>query len=320
MLYRKLGRWGVKLSAVGLGSWLTYGGSAADETSRRCIEQAYEHGINFFDTANEYQGGEAERALGRALDRMPRERLVVASKVCLPVGDGPLDRGLSRKHVTAQLDASLRRLNMDYVDLYQCHRFDPDTPLDETIRTMDDLIRVGKIHYWGVSEWAADQIEAAMALCEAHGWSPPISDQPQYSLLWRGIEPEVLPTCRRLGMGVIAWSPLAMGVLTGKYSDASDAPVGTRGQGSAGHFLDRYLRRPDVLPAVGRFRDLAESTGITAAQLALAWCIRQPGLTTAIVGASNTGQLAENVAAVELQIEDEVFDVAEKVLKSAVVG
>ena len=208
MRYRNLGRWGVKVSAVGLGSWLTYGSSVEEDTAKACIARAYELGVTFFDTANVYARGRAEEVVGRALAPLRRESLVLATKVFFPMGDGPNDRGLSRKHITEQCNASLKRLGVEYIDLYQCHRYDKTTPLDETCGAMDSLVRSGKILYWGVSEWGADQIEAAVTLCRARGLAEPVSNQPQYNLLWPQVQERILPTTTQYGVGNVCWSPL----------------------------------------------------------------------------------------------------------------
>ncbi|HVA28033.1 MAG TPA: aldo/keto reductase [Candidatus Baltobacteraceae bacterium] len=229
MHYRTLGNSGLQLSVIGLGSWLTFGSSVDFETTRACVFQAWESGVNFIDTANVYAKGAAEEVLGPILRELPRDALVLATKVYFPMGDRPNERGLSRKHIRDQVHHSLRRLQLDYIDLYQCHRFDDATPLEETCEMMNDLVRAGTVLYWGVSEWNADQITAAVTLCRARGWALPISNQPQYSALWRRIEDRVLPACERYGLGNVVWSPLAMGILSGKYADASKPPEGTRG-------------------------------------------------------------------------------------------
>lgn len=300
MEYRKLGRWGVNVSAVGLGSWLTYGGSVDEDTATACIHRAYEQGVTFFDTANVYARGRAEEVVGMALAGYPRSSYVLATKVFFPMGEGPNDRGLSRKHITEQAHASLRRLGVDYVDLYQCHRFDPATPLEETCRTFDDLIRRSDILYWGTSEWSADQIAHAVSLCRMHGWAEPVSNQPQYSALWRDCEKRVLPTCAELGLGNVVWSPLAMGVLTGKYTSVDDVPPGSRAAGADATFMRRFLTR-EILDAVSVLRSVAEEIGCSPAQLALAWVLSRQAVSSAIVGATQTRHVDDNVAAAELK-------------------
>ncbi|HEX5501510.1 MAG TPA: aldo/keto reductase, partial [Thermomicrobiales bacterium] len=228
MEYRHLGAAGVRVSEVSLGSWLTYGGHVEDARAEACIHRAYELGVNFFDTANVYRRGAAEEVVGRALARYPRESYVLATKVYFPMGDGPNDRGLSRKHIVESCDASLRRLGVDYVDLLQCHRFDRHAPLAETLRALDDLISAGKVLYAGVSEWTAAQLEAARGIGERLLLRPLVSNQPQYSMLWRRIEAEVMPVSERLGMGQVVWSPIAQGVLAGKYRPGEAPPPDSR--------------------------------------------------------------------------------------------
>jgi aryl-alcohol dehydrogenase-like predicted oxidoreductase len=305
------------LSAVGLGSWLTYGGSVEEATARSCIERALELGVNFIDTANVYGRGRAEEVVGRALSAYPRDSYVLATKVYFPMGDGPNDRGLSRKHVFEQCHLSLRRLGVDYIDLYQCHRWDEDTPLEETCGVMDDLVRQGMILYWGVSEWSAMQIRDAVDLCGRRGWTPPSSNQPEYNALQRSIEREVLPTTRELGLGNVVWSPLAQGILTGKYRSVAELPEGSRAAGPQGGFMHRYLR-PEVLDAVGRLGSLAAEAGCSIPQLALAWCLRRPEVTSVIVGATSLGQVDENVAAADLDLDSRVLEAVDRLLEPVV--
>jgi len=304
--YRKLGRWGTKVSAVGLGSWLTYGGTVEEDTASECIRRAYDLGVNFFDTANGYARGRAEEVVGKALAPTPRESYVLATKVFFPMGDGPNDRGLSRKHIWEQLHASLRRLGVDYVDLYQCHRYDEDTPLEETCRVMADLIGRGEVLYWGVSEWSADQIAHAVALCRAHGWPEPVSNQPQYSALWRCIEQRVLPVSADLGLGQVVWSPLAGGVLTGKYPSVDDVPADSRAAGGGRQFMGNFFNA-ETLAAVQELRPLADEAAASLSQLALAWCLREPGVSSVIVGATKTSHVEDNVAAADLRVDPSVF-------------
>ncbi len=306
MRYRNLGSSGLRVSVVGLGSWLTFGGSVEEESARACIARAYERGVTFFDTANVYARGRSEEVVGRAIAPLRREALVLATKVFFPMGDGPNDRGLSRKHVTEQCHASLRRLGVDYVDLYQCHRYDRDTPLEETCSVMNDLVRAGKVLYWGVSEWNADQIAAAVLLCRARGWAQPISNQPQYSALWRRIEGSVLPATQRYGLGNVVWSPLAMGILTGKYTDAAKPPAGSRAAGLSADMMDRYYTQP-VLDAVATLQPLAREAGASLGALALAWCLRRPEISSVIVGATKPGHVDDNVAAADLDVAPDVF-------------
>jgi voltage-dependent potassium channel beta subunit len=304
--YRQVGRSGVKVSTVGLGSWLTYGGSVEEDAARACMQRAFERGVNFFDTANAYARGRSEEVVGRKIREFPRHEIVLATKVYFPMGDGPNDGGLSRKHIREQIDASLRRLGVEYVDLYQCHRYDLSTPLEETVRAMDDLVRVGKILYWGVSEWNADQIAAAANLARARGWAEPVSNQPQYSALWRRVEPRVFPACREFGLGNVVWSPLAMGILTGKYTDAAKPAAGTRAAGKSADMMEDYFTQP-VLDAVQRLKPLADEAHCTLAQLALAWCLRTDVVSSVIVGATRPEQVDDNVAAADLDVEPEIF-------------
>ena len=314
MQYRRLGRSGVRLSAVGLGSWLTYGGAVEESTARRCIERALELGVNFIDTANAYDRGRAEEVVGGALSGHPREAYVLATKVYFPMGEGPNDRGLSRKHVFEQCHQSLRRLGVDYIDLYQCHRWDEETPLEETCGIMDDLCRQGKILYWGVSEWSAEQIRDAVELCRARGWRSPSSNQPEYNALQRAIEREVAPTTRELGLGNVVWSPLAQGILTGKYRALADLPEGSRAAGPQSGFMRRYWRA-EVLDAVSLLAPLAAKAGCSMSQLALAWCLRRPEVTSVIVGATSTRHVDENVAAAGLSIDPAVFEEMNRLLE-----
>ena len=314
MHYRTLGNSGLQLSVIGLGSWLTFGNSVDFETTRECIFKAWEGGVNFIDTANVYAKGAAEEVLGPILRELPRDALVLATKVYFPMGDRPNEQGLSRKHIRDQAHASLRRLQLDYIDLYQCHRYDDVTPLEETCQMMDDLIRAGKVLYWGVSEWNADQIAAAVNLCRARGWAVPISNQPQYSALWRRIEDRVLPVCERYGLGSVVWSPLAMGVLSGKYVNASQPPSGTRGAGAYREMMEDYLKQP-VLDAVAQLKPLAAELGITMSQLGLAWVLRQPAVTSAIVGATNPAHVLDNVTAGTLHLDHDVFAAMDRILE-----
>ncbi|MGQ9488561.1 MAG: aldo/keto reductase family protein [Armatimonadota bacterium] len=310
MQYRKLGQWGVKVSEVSLGSWLTFGHATDEETAAQCIYRAYELGINLFDTANVYAAGRAEEVMGRALKAFPRDSYVLATKVYFPMGNRPNDRGLSRKHIFEQCHASLRRLGTDYIDLYQCHRYDRETPLEETVRAMGDLIRQGKILYWGVSEWSALQILDAVHLCQQMNIDPPVSNQPHYNMLGREIEKEVLPMCERVGMGNIVFSPLAQGVLTGKYQPGSPPPPDTRAADESSNMFMRWLMSDEVLTKVQKLRPIAERNGLTMAQLALAWCLRQPMVSSVIIGARKVSQIEDNVKASGVQLSsDDLHDI-----------
>ena len=314
MKYRALGHSGLQLSVVGLGSWLTYGNAVDAATARACILRAYERGVNFIDTANVYARGRAEEVLGPILKELYRDSLVLATKVYFPMGLSPNERGLSRKHIHDQLHRSLERLQVDYIDLYQAHRYDMATPLEETCEMMNDLVRAGKILYWGTSEWNADQITAAVTLCRARGWAVPISNQPQYSALWRRIEARVLPTCQAYGIGNVVWSPLAMGILTGKYTDAKNPPQGTRAASEMAEMMEDYFTQP-VLDAVGKLRPVAQRAGLSLSQLSLAWCLRQPAVTSVIVGATKVEHVEDNVAAGDAQVDPALFAEMDQILQ-----
>jgi aryl-alcohol dehydrogenase-like predicted oxidoreductase len=318
MRYRRLGASGVKVSEVSLGSWLTYGGSVEDQRAIDCIHRAYELGVNFFDTANVYRRGQAEEVVGRALRGIERSSYVLATKVWGPMGDGPNDSGLSRKHIVEQCHASLRRLGTDYVDLYQCHRPDPDTPMDETLRALDDLVTAGRVLYVGVSEWSAEQLDEASAIQADFQFDPIVSNQPQYSMLYRAIERDVIPVSRELGIGQVVWSPLAQGVLTGKYLPGDAPPQGTRGADTEdAAFMSRFME-DDVLEAVQRLRPIAAGLEITLAQLAIAWVLREPNVASAIVGASRPEQVDDNVAASGIELDDDVLKAIDAALDDVV--
>jgi 1-deoxyxylulose-5-phosphate synthase len=313
MRYRKLGHSGLHLSVIGLGSWLTFGNAVDRDTARACVLRAWEDGVNFIDTANVYARGAAEETLGPILKELERGALVLATKAYFPMGDSVMERGLSRKHLRDQLDRSLGRLQVEYVDLYQCHRYDETTPLEETCQAMNDFVRGGKILYWGVSEWNADQIAAAATLSAANGWAVPVSNQPQYSALWRRVEARVLPVSRSYGIGNVVWSPLAMGILTGKYTAVDRIPAGTRAAGPFREMMEDYLT-PEVLAAVQRVVPLAKEAGCSMAQLALAWCLRQPAVTSAIVGATKIAHLEDSLAAGDLDVDPAIFEAMDAIL------
>jgi voltage-dependent potassium channel beta subunit len=296
MEYRNLGRSGLQVSEVSLGSWLTFASSVDVSATADIVRGALDLGINLFDTADVYANGAAEEALGRALSGVPRHTVVIATKCFFPMSERPNDRGLSRKHVTESVEGSLRRLGTDYLDLHQCHRADPATPLEETVRAYEDLIRRGLVLYWGVSEWKAHRISEACRIADATGGYRPISNQPQYNLLRRGIEREVLPTCEREGLSQIVFSPLAQGVLSGKYS-AGKRPSGTRGaDGFRNQFMTDFLK-PETLARVDALAPIAADLGLSPARLALAWCLRQPNVASVIVGATRLDQLADDAGA-----------------------
>jgi len=303
MEYRHLGKAGVKVSEVALGSWLTYGGAVEEETAIACVHKAYELGINFFDTANVYARGEAERVLAKALAPFPRDSYVLATKVFFPMGEGPNDRGLSAKHIYEQCHASLKRLRTDYIDLYQCHRYDPETPLEETLRALDRLVQQGKVLYVGVSEWSAVQICDAVHLARQLNLNRIVSNQPYYNMLGRGIERDVIPLCEREGIGQVVFSPLAQGVLTGKYQPGQPPPAGTR---AADERQNMFLRLDDAtLAKVQKLKPIAERRGLTMAQMALAWCLRQPNVSSVITGASRPEQVVDNAAASSMKLSEQ---------------
>ncbi|HEX6810980.1 MAG TPA: aldo/keto reductase family protein [Planctomycetota bacterium] len=307
MLYRNLGSSGLKVSVVGLGSWLTLGNSVDAKASARLVAVASERGVNLFDTADVYNRGEAERVLGAAIKPLPRHRLVLATKCFFPMSDDPNDGGLSRKHVHESLAASLRRLQTDYVDLFQCHRFDPNTPLLETARAMDDLVRRGLTLYWGTSQWPAEKITEVVELCRAERLHAPISNQPLYNLFERGIETEVLPASVRHGLGTLVFSPLAQGVLTGKYRPGENAPADSRAaDGRSNQFISRYLA-PERLAQAQQLVHLAARVGLSATQLALAFCLREAGVSSVLVGARNIAQLEGSLAAVSVSVGGELL-------------
>ena len=298
MHYRHLGKYGARVSEVALGSWLTYGGATENDTATRCIEKAYDLGINFFDTANGYAHGKAEEVVGKALAAYPRESYFLATKVFFPMGDGPNDRGLSRKHIFEQCHASLKRLGLDYIDLYQCHRYDTETPLEETLTALDDLARQGKILYAGVSQWSAGQIAHAVDYCRGAGLHPLVSNQPYYNILGREIEKEVIPLCEREGLGQVVYSPLAQGILTGKYKPGQPLPEGSRAADPEQNmFLNRGQLDEETLVKVDNLGPIAEQAGLTRSQLALAWCLRQRNVSSVIIGASRPEQVEDNAGA-----------------------
>ena len=287
MEYRRLGGSGLKVSEVCLGSWLTFGNATEDATAEACIDRAFDLEINFFDTANVYAQGKAEEVVGRALHKFDRDDVVIATKVYFPMGDGPNDRGLSRKHIREQCDRSLQRLGVDYIDLYQCHRFDTETPLEETLRALDDLINAGKVLYIGFSMWSPEQIRDALQIQWDLNLDRFVSSQPYYNMLGRDIEEEVLPLCESEGIGQIVFSPLAQGVLTGKYRPGQPPPADSRAADPKQNmFLNRGQLDQANLQKVERLPPIAEREGMTMAQLALAWCLRLSGVSSVIIGAA----------------------------------
>ncbi|MDQ5816871.1 MAG: aldo/keto reductase family protein [Actinomycetota bacterium] len=318
MEYRRLGGSGVKVSEISLGSWLTYGGSVAEEQARACINKAYELGINFFDTANVYMRGVAEEIVGRALKGFERDSYFLATKVYFPMGEGPNDSGLSRKHITEQCHASLKRLGVDYVDLYQCHRYDEDTPLEETLRTLDDLVRQGKVLYVGVSEWTAEQIADALRLAKEMNLDRLVSNQPRYNMIQRQIEAEIIPLCEREGVGQVVFSPLAQGVLTGKYRPGEAPERGTRAADPESSLFMRRLMNEEVLSAVDQLRSVASDAGLSLSQLALAWILRHDNVSSAIIGASRPEQVEDNAQAAGVRLSPDVVSEIDRVLEGVI--
>ena len=314
MQYRRLGRAGVRVSTIALGSWLTYGESVAEEAAIQCIHKAYELGINFFDTANAYNRGAAEKVVGRALKDFSRDSFVLATKVYFPMGEGPNDQGLSRKHIMEQCHASLRRLGTDYIDLYQCHRYDPDTSLEEVLRALDDLVTQGKVLYVGVSEWSATQIDDAVYTARELNLDRIASNQPIYNMLQRYIERDVLPLCEREGIGQVVFSPLAQGVLTGKYKPGQQPEQGTRAADAESGAYMQQLMNDRVLTAVQNLQTLAQQTGYSLPQMALAWVLRKQIVSAAIIGASRPQQVEENAKASEITLTDDVLQHIDEIL------
>ena len=319
MRYRRLGGSGLKVSEICLGSWLTYGNATEDSAAEACIDRAYELGINFFDTANVYARGKSEEVVGRALRKFPRDSYVVATKVFFPMSDSPLpnNRGLSRKHIFEQCESSLKRLGLDYLDLYQCHRFDTETPLEETLRALDDLTKQGKILYAGFSEWSPAQIAEAVGFQKAHNLNRFVSSQPYYNMLGRGIEKEVIPLCEREGIGQIVFSPLAQGVLTGKYKPGQPLPEGSRASDPKQNmFLNGGKLDENVLEKVQHLAPIAQQAGLSLAQLALAWCLRHKNMSSLIIGASRPAQVEDNAGAAGVVLSEDILKAIEVTLSA----
>jgi len=313
MQFRQLGSSDLQVSEICLGSWLTYGGGVADDQAEECVEKAFEVGINFIDTANVYSRGKAEEFLGEVLAPRPRDSYILATKLFWTAPDG--GSGLSREQVLTQIDASLRRLRTDYVDLYQCHRYDWDTPLEETMEALTEVVRAGKARWLGFSEWPADKIEAAVQM---PGVEKFVSSQPQYSMIWRGPERDVIPVSKANGISQIVWSPLAQGVLTGKYRPGEPPPAGTRATSQTmGGFMER-ARDPALLERVQQLRPIADGLGITLAQLAIAWVLREPNVASAIIGASRPEQVEDNVGGVGVTLDDSTLSQIDAILGDSV--
>ncbi len=315
MHYRRLGRSGLKVSEISLGAWITFGKQVDQPAAANLIHAAYDQGINFFDNADMYSGGQAETLMGEAIKDLPREALVISSKVFWPTMPGPNGRGLSRKHVMESIHASLRRLGTDYVDLYFCHRYDPDTPLEEVARVMDDLVHQGKVLYWGTSEWEASQIAQVVGISRQFGLVPPSMEQPQYNMLHRRrFEEDIAPTCRELGMGITTFSPLYQGILTGKYNQG--IPTSSRASlEDMGWMRDRIT--PERLGKVRALTNVAQELKLTTGQLALAWILRRKEISSVITGATRLEQLDENLAAAEAvdSLTNEVLERIEAILE-----
>ena len=306
------------VSSIAYGNWVTHGGQVADDVAITCVSTALDAGITTFDTADAYHVGDAETVLGRALRGVRRDSIEIFTKVYWPTGPNPNNRGLSRKHILESCDASLKRLGVEYVDMLQAHRYDVETPLEETLRAFDDLVRAGKVHYIGVSEWTADQISRAVTIAEQMGLDRIVSNQPQYSLLWRVPEAEVIPVSKAFGIGQIVWSPLAQGVLTGKYLPGQPAPEGTRATDEASKHFISWLLRDEVLAPVQRFCELAREAGHSPAEVALAWVLRNDNVSSAIIGASRPEQVLQNVTAADITLDDDLVAAIDEVLAPAV--
>jgi len=312
MAYRSLGRCGTKVSIYSLGGWTTFGGSVTDQNSvKKILHLAYESGINFFDIADVYAKGESEKAMGQVLSEFPRHELVISSKVFWPMSDDINDKGLSRKHIMESIDRSLKRVGTDYLDIYFCHRYDPETPLEETIRAMDDLIHQGKILYWGTSEWTGEQLQQAHEICEKRGYYKPQIEQPQYSLIAREkFEQNTHPTATRLGMGLVTWSPLGSGLLTGKYDNGVKD-----GRLAQMDWLKDSIYTPQNIDRVKQMKKIADNLHCSRSQLALAWLNAQPGMSSVILGATRTEQLQENLGALKVNITPDVDKELKKLFK-----
>ncbi|MFD4231545.1 aldo/keto reductase family protein [Streptomyces sp. NPDC058545] len=318
MEFRRLGRSGLTISEIAYGNWITHGSQVEEDAAAACIRAALDAGITTFDTADVYAETRAEAVLGRALKDQRRESIEVFTKVYFPTGPGQNDRGLGRKHILESIDNSLRRLQTDYVDLYQAHRYDHSTPLEETMEAFADVVRSGKALYIGVSEWTADQLRAGHGLARELS-VPLVSNQPQYSALWRVIEGEVVPASEELGIGQIVWSPIAQGVLTGKYKPGAQPPAGSRATDDKGgaSFVAGWLR-DDVLERVQQLRPLADQAGLSLAQLAVAWVLQNPNVSAAIIGASRPEQVTENVKAAGVKFDADLLKAIDDVLDPVV--
>ncbi len=314
MEFRHLGRSGLKVSEIAYGNWITHGSQVAEDAAKACVAAALDEGITTFDTADVYAGTKAEEVLGRALHGVRRESVEIFTKVFWPTGRGVNDRGLSRKHIMESAHNSLRRLGTDYVDLYQAHRYDHETPLEETMRAFDDLVRQGKALYIGVSEWRSEEIAAALRIAGQMGLDRIVSNQPQYNIIWRVIESEVVPLCEKEGIGQIVWSPIAQGTLTGKYAPGAAPPAGSRATDDRGSSFIREYLTDDILGRVQQLKPVADEAGLSLSQLAVAWTLQNPNVSAAIVGATRPEQVRENAKAAGIRLDpqalariDEIF-------------
>jgi voltage-dependent potassium channel beta subunit len=317
MKYRRMGDAGMKISEISLGAWLTYGGSVEDSTAADCIRTAIDEGINFIDVADIYAKGQAEEVVGRVIKEYKRSDLVISTKVFWPMSDNPNDVGLSRKHIHESIDKSLQRLGTDYVDMYFCHRSDPAVPMEEIVRAMDDLVHRGKVLYWGTSVWPAAYLEDAMANARQFNCYPPKVEQPRYNMLDRHIEPEIMPTCAKHGIGIVVWSPLAQGLLTGKYNNG--LPEGARGNqgGKAADWVERELTEEN-LGKLRQLGEIAQEMGISMSQLALAWCLRRPEISSVITGASRPQQVLDNAKASDVVLDEAIQERIEGILANRI--
>jgi len=315
MEYRRLGSTGMYVSEISYGNWITHGSQVEQEAAIKCVKTAFDLGITTFDTADVYAGTRAETVLGKALKGIRRESYELFTKVYWPTGTGKNDRGLSRKHIMESCHASLKRLNVDHIDLYQMHRFDFETPLEESLQAFEDLIRQGKVNYIGFSEWTAAQISSALKIQDARGYSRFVSSQPQYSALWRVIEAEVVPLSRKEGIGQIVWSPIAQGVLTGKYKPGAKPPAGSRAtdKKSGAGMISRWMR-DEVLEAVQKLKPVADSVGLSMSQLAIAWVLQNDNVSSAIMGATKPSQVKENVKASGVKLDASVMKAIDSAL------
>jgi aryl-alcohol dehydrogenase-like predicted oxidoreductase len=321
MEFRRLGRSGLNVSEISYGNWITHGSQVEEEQAHACVRAALDAGITTFDTADVYANTRAESVLGRALAGQRRESLEILTKVFWPTGPGgPNDRGLGRKHITESVNGSLKRLQTDYIDVYQAHRYDPTVPLEETFLAFADIVRAGKVLYIGVSEWKADQLRAGAELARELK-VPFISNQPQYSMLWRVIEPEVVPASEEVGIGQIVWSPIAQGVLTGKYLPGQPPPAGSRATDEqGGNFISRFLQNDELLAKVQALKPIAEEVGLSMAQLAVAWLLQNPNVGSAIIGATRPEQVTENVKAAGVKLDAEVLKKIDEALEGVVIS